>query len=79
MNEKEIVKKAMGVRGYTQVMLANLLGYKTQSGVSEKFRGQSMRVTSWVKMLNAMGFDVIVQDRNSKNKENKWTVGDDEK
>jgi hypothetical protein len=41
-------------------------------------RSRSLRVDNFVKLLNAMGFDVIVKDRNSSNRENVWKVGDTE-
>lgn len=78
MNEKEVVKAAMAARGYNQAMLADAAGLKRQSNVSEMLRGKSLRVDSFVKLMNAMGFDVIVKDRNGKNSENQWKVDDAE-
>lgn len=74
MNEKEILSNAMKARGYTQTMLAEAAGLKRQSNVSEMLRGRSLRVDNFVKLLNAMGFDLVVKDRNSGNKENVWKV-----
>ena len=77
MNEKDIVRAAMSARGITQKMLAEQAGLKYQSNVSEMLGSRSLRVDNFVKLLNAMGFDVIVKDRNGKNRENEWKVGDD--
>ena len=74
MTEKEILVNAMKVRGYTQTMLAQAAGYARQSNVSELLRGKSIRVDNFVKLLNAMGFDVVVKDRNGQNRENVWKV-----
>ena len=78
MNEKDIIRAAMAARGYTQTMLASAAGLKRQTNVSEMLRSRSLRVDNFVKLLNAMGFDVIVKDRNSSNRENVWKVGDTE-
>ena len=69
MTEKEIVNEAMKIKGFSQLQLAKALGLKTQSGVSERLRGKSMRVDTFVKFMNALGFEVIV-----KNRDYKWTV-----
>jgi len=75
MTEKEILVEAMKARGYTQKMLAEAAGLKRQTNVSEMLRSKSLRVDNFVKLLNAMGFEVIVKDKNSQNKENVWSVG----
>lgn len=76
MTEKDILLEAMEVRGFTQKMLAESAGLARQSNVSEMLRSKSLRVDNFVKLLNAMGFDLIVKDRNSRNSENLWKVGD---
>lgn len=75
MNEKDIIRAAMNVRGYNQTMLAEQAGLKRQTNVSEMLRSRSIRVDNFVKLLGAMGFEVIVRDKNSANKENAWKVG----
>jgi hypothetical protein len=75
MNEKDIIRAAMNVRGYNQTMLAEQAGLKRQTNVSEMLRSRSIRVDNFVKLLGAMGFEVIVRDKNSANKENTWKVG----
>jgi len=75
MNEKDIIRAAMNVRGYNQTMLAEQAGLKRQTNVSEMLRSRSIRVDNFVKLLGAMGFEVIVKDKNSANKENVWKVG----
>jgi len=74
MNEKEILREAMKARGINQTMLAEMAGLKRQSNVSEMLRSSTMRVDNLVKLLDAMGFDVIVKDRNGSNKMNVWKV-----
>lgn len=74
MNEKQIVREAMKVRGLTQAMLADAAGLKNQSNVSEILRGQTLKTQTLVKLLDAMGFDLIIKDRNGSNRENVWKV-----
>lgn len=74
MTEKEIIRKAMSVRGINQTILADRANLKRQSNVSEMLRGKSIRVDNLVRLLNAMDFDVIIKDRNGANRENVWKV-----
>ena len=82
MTEKEIIRKAMSVRGINQTILAGRAKLKRQSNVSEMLRGKSLRVDNLVRLLNAMDFDVIIKDRNGSNRENVWKIelegGEDE-
>lgn len=73
MTSKEIVISAMSQRGFNQTMLAEAAGLKRQTNVSEMLRSSSMRVDNFVKLLSAMGYEVIVKDKNPDNKI-KWTV-----
>ncbi|WP_406044111.1 helix-turn-helix domain-containing protein [Succinimonas sp.] len=62
MKSNEAVRAVMAADGITQMELANKLGYKTQSGVGNALsRENGMRVDVFVKMMNAMGYDVIVR------------------
>lgn len=79
MTEKEILVDAMKTRGFTQQMLADAAGLKRQTNVSEMLRSRSLRVDNFVKLLNAMGFEVIVREKSNPNSQNTWTVGHDSK
>lgn len=62
MKSNEVVRAVMSADGITQMELANKLGYETQSGVGNALsRKNGMRVDVFVKMMNAMGYDVIVR------------------
>lgn len=78
MNEKEILRQAMKVRGMTQAMLADAAGYRSQTNISEILRGQTLKTQTLVRLLDAMGFDLVVKDRNGSNRENVWKVELDE-
>ena len=77
MTSKEIVINAMQQRGFNQTLLAEAAGLKRQTNVSEMLRSSSMRVDNFVKLLSAMGYEVIVKDKNPDNKI-KWTVDNGE-
>lgn len=70
MKEKDIVREAMNKSGFTQVDLQKALNLKSQSSISTYLKSDSMRVDTFVKMLNVMGYSVKVT-----NGENEWTVG----
>lgn len=62
MKSNEVVRAVMSADGITQMELANKLGYETQSGVGNALsRKNGMRVDVFVKMMNAMGYDVVVR------------------
>jgi len=66
MNEKEILREAMALSGTSQSELADRLGYSHQSAIGNLFNTKvrnSMRVDILVKMINAMGYDLIVRGR----------------
>lgn len=77
MNEKDVIREAMKTCGWTQETLATNLGYKTQSCVSNRLNGSSMRVDTFVKFLSTMGYEVIVKSKSSNLNKNKWVVGDE--
>lgn len=62
MKSNEVVRAVMASDGMTQMNLAAKLGYKTQSGVGNALnRENGMRVDVFIKMMNAMGYDVVVR------------------
>ena len=64
MNEKEIIKTAMATDGITQKELAEALGWSSQQSVGNMLtRKNSMRLDNFVKMLNEMGYDVVVRKK----------------
>lgn len=73
MKEKDIVREVMTKSGFTQVDLQKALGLKSQSSISTYLKGDSMKVDTFVKMLTAMGYKVVVT-----NGEHEWTVGGNE-
>lgn len=66
----DILKEAMRSRGMSQAKLAEAIGYKTQSAVAERLRGD-IQASIAVKMLDLMGYDLVVRDRSG---EHEWVV-----
>ena len=62
MKSNEVVRAVMTADGITQANLAAKLGYSGQSAVGNALsRENGMRVDVFVKMMNAMGYDVVVR------------------
>lgn len=74
MNTGDILRSAMKQRGYTQLMLAHRMGYSGQNSIAMALSGRNMRVDILYAMLDELGFDLIVRDRNGSNKDGVWRV-----
>lgn len=73
MNEKEIIRAAMAAGNITQKELAEELGMVGQQSIGNMLsRKNSMRLDNFVKMLNAMGYDVVVKKKLGASEE--WKV-----
>lgn len=70
MNAKDVVKEIMKYAGYSQEELAKKAGYASQSNITGILnRSSSMRVDNLVAMVEAMGFEVIVRNKQKTNKQ----------
>ena len=81
MNEIAIIKDIMenSTPKVTLDVMRDRLGYKAVSGVSERLRGKSMKVDTYVKFLDALGYEVIVQPKTARDpREGSYKVGADE-
>lgn len=74
MNEKEIVREVMSIRKWSQKELAEEAGFKSQSNITGLLNNNKngIRIDNLVKMLNALGCEVIVRDKMGSGKE--WKV-----
>lgn len=75
MNSKQIVAEVMDMRGVSQKMLAEKLGYATVTGVANRLNGKStkdMSVSNLVQFLSLMDCEVVVRSRTKDKKE--WIV-----
>lgn len=66
MKCNDVVRSLMKKEGVTYQDMQQALGYKTVSGVSERLRpntANNMRVDVLVKMLDYLGYDLIIRRR----------------
>ena len=70
MNEKEIVRDIMKTLDINQTELAERTGYKAASGISEILNRKGMRVDILLKLINAMGCEVVVRSKDCE-----WVIG----
>ena len=74
MNEKDIITVAMKSCGWNQQVLAEKCGYKSQSAISNKVNGKSLRVDTFAKILDAMGYEIVVKSKSSNSNKNQWKI-----
>lgn len=73
MNDKDIIREALHVRSYTQEFLAQKAGYAGQAGIGRLLIAKNgMRIDNFVKLLNAMDFEVVVRSKTKSGEE--WKV-----
>ena len=78
MNEIKIITTIMenSTPKVTLDVLRDRMDYKTISGVSERLRGTSMKVDTYVKFLDALGYELIVQPKTARDaREGCYKVG----
>jgi hypothetical protein len=78
MNEIDIIRDIMAnsTPKVTLDVLRDRLGYKAASGVSERLRGKSMKVDTYVAFLDALGYEVVVQPKTARDpREGCYKVG----
>ena len=81
MNEIKIIRDIMenSTPKVTLDVLRDRMEYKSISGVSERLRGNSMKVDTFVKFMDALGYEVVVQPKTARDaREGSYKVGDDE-
>lgn len=63
MNEIEIVKALMKAKGVSGAVLAEKLGYKTPSAVTNRLQSKTMTVEVLVNLLEAMDCELIIKNK----------------
>ncbi len=71
MTEKDVVRKGMAMRGWSQPKLASESGFKSQSNITGLLNNNKngIRMDNLFKMLDAMGFEIVVRDKMGSGKE----------
>lgn len=78
MNEKQIVKRIMRVKGCSQTTLAKEMGYKGQANITSLLNTSKngMRTDILRQMLDILGYELII--RNKFDKREEFVVGETE-
>ena len=58
----EALKQAIKESGNTQARLAKALGYKGQSSIAERIKG-NITVENMLAMMDAIGYEVVIQKK----------------
>lgn len=69
MKEVEIIRDIMNnsTPKVTLEVLRDRLGYRTVSGVNDRLsRGKSLKVDNYVRFLDALGYELIVQPKTTR-------------
>lgn len=75
VNSKDILEKVMKDEKVTQKELATAMGLKSQQAIGNMLtRQNSIRLESYVKMLNKMGYEVIVRKKKEVGKSEEWEI-----
>ena len=77
MNERQVLREVMNLRGWSQQKLADEVGLKRQSNISNMLNTsqKGMRVDNLFKLLDVMGCEIVVRDKMGSKKE--WVVDDE--
>lgn len=64
MNVEKTIKKALKETGKKQADLLEQLGYKSRSSLSDKIkRGSGMSVASFLQIMDAIGYEVVIRKK----------------
>lgn len=77
MDIKLIIKKLLKEKGMGNADAARAFGITPQSMIS-RMRGKSIRVDTAQEMLNELGYTLMVVPKGTRERENWFTVSDDE-
>ena len=62
MKVSDVLKHVIKESGTTQTRLAKMLGYKSQSGVAERIKG-NITVENLLAITDAIGYEVAIQKK----------------
>lgn len=78
MTEKQVVREVMSMRGWSQAMLAQEAGFKSQSNITGLLNNNhnGIRIDNLLKIFDAMGCEIIIRDKMGSKKE--WVIDGNE-
>lgn len=78
MTDKDIVRECLKTLGWSQKTLADACGLGNQQAVGSRLtRGKAMNVSTFVRFMNAMGYEVTIKSK-SKGSNQKFILTLDE-
>lgn len=74
MTEKQVIRELMSIRGWSQQKLAEESGFKSYSNIGGLLNHSSkgIRVDNVVRLVEAMGCELVVRDKMGSKKE--WVI-----
>ena len=69
----DMVRSVMAEEGVTQAELAKRMGYRSQSGLSERLGSRGVSVDKVVSMFEKMGYEIIVRKADGTG-EKEWKI-----
>lgn len=77
MNDKQIVKDAIAHAGISQAALSERIGYANKTSLATMLsRPSDLRMNVLLKILDALGFEVVVRAKNKADK-TEWVLFDE--
>ena len=78
MNDKQIVKAALTRTGTTQAALSGKIGHANKANIAAMLsRPGTIRMDIFFKILDALGFEIVVRPKNKADKV-EWLLSEDE-
>lgn len=75
MKIKEVIRLAMKETKTTQQQLANMIGAKHQSVISERLKMDNLSINTALEMLEALGYEMVIQEkRRGRKREGQITI-----
>ena len=76
MDEKSIIREAMKEVGWNQIVLAEKMGYKSQSGLANRITQEAgkMKIETLVRILDTLGYEVVVRSKSRTANKSEWVV-----
>lgn len=78
INDKQIIKAALKSCGWSQKRLSDAMGYENKSSIATMLsRDAALRLDTFMRMLDAMGFEVVVRSKYPGMTNEEWLLSED--
>ena len=77
MTEKQVIRELMSIRGWSQQRLAEESGFKSYSNIGGMLNNNAngIRIDNVVRLIEAMGCELVVRDKMGSKKE--WIINNE--